>query len=89
MALNQVATEVCKFGREVLSENGTGSASRVLAALVVVTTLFWVTYLVIRNHALPDLAGPSLFIGAGTSATYGLNQAKSIIGAIKGNGNSQ
>lgn len=87
MVIKDAAVETCKFIREAFSENNTGSASRILAGMVVLSTIFWITYLVLRNHTMPDLAGPSLFIGSGTAATYGINQAKSVVGALKGNGN--
>lgn len=76
-----------KFLREAFSESGTGSASRLLAGLVVVSTIGWVWYYVLVHKALPDLGGPSLFIGSGTSATYGLNQAKTIVASFKGGSN--
>lgn len=77
---------VAKLGREGLSENGAGSYSRILGALVATFTFFWVTYVVLKTGSLPDLTGPSIFIASGCSA-YGINQAKSVASAIKGNPN--
>lgn len=65
--------------REILSENGVGSYSRVSSFTIVVATIFWVTYLVIHNHAMPDMAGPTAFIAGGSGSQYGLNQIKNWV----------
>lgn len=70
--------------REVLSENGTGSYSRVSGMLIVVATISWVTYLVIHNHAMPDMGGPTAFI-AGGQTQYAANQIKNVVAAAQGN----
>lgn len=70
--------------------DGSGSASRFLAALVILATIGWITAFLIIHKDLPDFSGPTLFLGSGTSATYGINQAKATIAAFKGaplNGN--
>jgi hypothetical protein len=67
----------------VFSEaDGTGSATRVLAGLTVLTTLIWVTFIVIKNHALPDLGGASMFISAGFSG-YAINKVAGIADKAK------
>lgn len=72
--------------REVLSEpNGQGSYSRVSGMMTVIATICWVTYLVVHNHALPDMAGPAAFLGAG-QAQYATNK---IVTVLKGDPNSQ
>lgn len=68
--------------REVLSEDGIGSYSRYTGFMLVIATIFWVTYLVFRTHTLPDLEGPALFIGASQSS-YGLNQIKKVAEAAR------
>jgi hypothetical protein len=68
--------------REVLSEDGVGSYSRYTGFMLVLATIFWITYLVIRTHVLPDLEGPALFIGASQSS-YGLNQIKNVAAAAR------
>lgn len=73
------------FLKSVFSEDGQGSYSRFASGAIVFSTLGWITYLVIKHGALPDLSGPALFIGAG-SAVYGVNKAEAIVGALKGNG---
>lgn len=68
--------------REVLSEDGVGSYSRVTGFVIIVSTLGWVTFLVIKNHAFPDMTGPTAFM-AGGQTQYGLNQMKRIAAAVK------
>jgi hypothetical protein len=63
----------------VFSEaDGTGSATRVLAGLTVLATLMWVTFIVIKNHALPDLGGASMFISAAFSG-YAINKIEKVV----------
>lgn len=77
-----------KFLREVFSDGGQGSYSRLASGAVVLATLFWVSYLVIKNHSMPDLGGPSLLIGTSSTAHYGVNQIQNIVGMLKGTGNA-
>lgn len=70
-----------KFLKSTFSEaDGSASASRVLGGACVVSTLGWVTYLVLKNGALPELSGAALFVGSGFSG-YGMNK---LSGAMKG-----
>lgn len=69
--------------KEVLSENGVGSYSRYSGFLIVIAVIVWVSYLVIRNHAFPDMAGPTAFL-AGGQAQYAANQVKLVVAAVKG-----
>lgn len=72
------------FAKETLSEaNGHGSFGRVSAGAIVVFTLFWITFLVIKTHTMPDLAGPTLFLSSGSASTYGANK---VADAIKNKG---
>lgn len=69
--------------REILSESdGTGSYSRTVGFMIVISTLAWTTYLVLHNHAFPDMTGPTLFIGGGQTA-YASNQIKNVAAAMK------
>lgn len=62
------------FIKSTFSESdGTGSASRVLSGAVILSTISWITYLVLKNNALPDLSSASLFVGSGSSI-YGMNK---------------
>lgn len=69
--------------KSALSENGIGSYSRYAGAFVTVSVVGWVTYLVLKTHALPDLGGATAFL-AGGNAAYATNQAKKVAEAIKG-----
>lgn len=67
------------FLKSAFSEpDGTGSASRVLAGSTILATLGWVTYLVARNHVLPDLGGASMLVASGFSG-YGMNKLSCAI----------
>lgn len=72
------------FLREVFSEGGQGSFSRVAQGVIVLSVVGWVWYLVVKNHALPDLGGPSLFIGTGAAGHYGINKASDIVASFRG-----
>ncbi len=75
--------KILGFLKSTFSEaNGSASASRVLAGSTILATLGWVTYLVLLNHALPDLGGAAMFVTAGGSL-YGVNK---LSVAIKGQG---
>lgn len=51
------------FFKSVFSEaDGTGSWSRVQSAIALVAVLSWVTYLVIKTKALPDLTSATIFV---------------------------
>ncbi len=71
------------FLREVFSEDGQGSYSRLAAGAIVLSVLSWVTYLVFKNHAIPDLTGPSWFLVTGTGIHYGTNKAPDIMAAFR------
>jgi uncharacterized protein involved in response to NO len=73
-------SKIIAFIKSVLSErDGTGSASRVVGAVIVLAVISWVTYLVITTKALPDLTSASLFVAAGFSG-YGVNK---LAGAVR------
>ena len=75
------------FLKSVFSEvDGTGSWSRVGSLLIVLATIGWVTYALCKNHAIPDLSGPTAFLTTGTGTMYGTNKLSSIISAITGKG---
>jgi hypothetical protein len=64
------------FVHEVLSEpDGKGSLARIGTALAMFFSLGWVTFIVYREHKLPDFTGLCLFIGT----LYGLNLAGGTI----------
>jgi hypothetical protein len=76
------------FFKEVFSEDGRGSFSRVIQGFIVLMTCSWVTYVVLRTRAIPDLTSPATFIGAG-SLHYVANKIPSMISAFKSTENGQ
>lgn len=59
--------------------DGSASFSRIAACFIIGFVLLWVTYLVFYTHAMPDLAGPTLFMTGGASATYGANKVTTAV----------
>lgn len=74
---------IIAFGKEVLSENGVGSYSRIASCIITLFTCGWITYLVIVTRALPDLGGATLFVSGGVGVHYGVNKMQGIAGALK------
>jgi hypothetical protein len=72
------------FVKSVFSEGGEGSYSRVAGGVLIGFTCGWITYLVIKNHAMPDLTGPAWFVTAASGGLYGLNKGADFISAFKG-----
>jgi hypothetical protein len=70
-----VAKKVCSFLREVFSDQGVGSFSNVATAVILAFSIYWVTYLVLKDGKLPDMSGLALFIGT----LYGV---KKVAGAV-------
>jgi hypothetical protein len=69
-----IKEKVLGFIKSTFSEaDGSGSASRVLSGMVVLSTIVWVSYLVIKTTALPDLTSAAIYVGAGFSG-YGVNK---------------
>jgi hypothetical protein len=58
-------------------DDGTGSATRLLAASGVLSAIVWVSYIVFRTHTLPDLTGASLWLGASFTG-YGINKVSGM-----------
>ena len=71
------------FLHEALTEDGKGSCSRLMSFTMVMSAIVWVTYLIIRTKALPDLGGPTMWASGG-ALHYGVNKASEIVGAIRG-----
>ena len=63
------------FWKHVLRESdGTPSASRLLTAGLVLATIMWVTFLVSRNHSMPDMAPVGIFLSSTAVSLYGVNK---------------
>lgn len=66
------------FWRSAFSEdNGTGSASRILSAITVVSSLVWISLVVWHNRAVPDLASVAVFDSSVVGVLYGINKVSS------------
>lgn len=72
------------FWKSVFSEDGEGSYSRCAAGTVVIAAVAWVTHVVWKTNAIPDLTGISAFVVSCAGVHYGLNKASEIVGAFKG-----
>lgn len=70
---------VFSFIKSVFSEDGQGSYSRLFSGIIVLCTLAWITSVVIKSHALPDLTGPSAFIASGVGIHYGVNKFNDVV----------
>ena len=73
------------FLKSVFSEDGQGSYSRFVGGIIVVATVVWITFLVIKNKVMPDLTGPTAFLTIGSGSHYITNKASDIVSAFKGN----
>ncbi len=59
------------FIKSVFSEpDGTGSTARVLSGVLAVASICWISHIVLKTHALPDMAGVAALI----TAPYGANK---------------
>ena len=75
------------FLKSVLSESdGTGSWTRLGSCLIVLSTLGWITHVVWKTHAIPDLGGATAFMTTGSGVMYGTNKLSSVVSAITGKG---
>lgn len=69
------------FLREVFSDGGQGSASRVMMGLHAIAAIAWGTHVVVHTHAIPDavtMAG----LTAWTTAPYAINAIKNTVTAF-------
>lgn len=72
------------FWKSVFSESdGTGSFSRVASGFVVLCSMSWASYRVMRFGDVSDLTQIGLFTASLVTVLYGLNKAVTKIG--KGN----
>jgi threonine/homoserine efflux transporter RhtA len=67
--------------KQLFSESGEASFSRIGSAIALVAACVWVTYIVWRTRALPGLEGPTFFI----AGLYGLGKAGETVQRILGN----
>lgn len=64
--------------------DGVSSSSRLLTALVVIVTLAWVTMIVARTTALPELKPVESFLTATILSLYGVSRISQAVTAIVG-----
>jgi hypothetical protein len=74
------------FLREVFSDSGTGSASRVMTAVHVITACGCLGYVTYHNHAVPDVLTTG-GLGAFATVHYAVNAAKNAIAGFSKGGN--
>jgi len=68
-----------------LEDSGKPSFSRTFPAIVIVISIVWVTFLILKNGQMPDLTSLALYLGAILGPTYGANKiATGIQAAING-----
>lgn len=56
--------------------------SHVIAGMLVLASIGWITFLVIKNHMLPDLSGVAYLLG-GSGAMNIANKAEDILSKFK------
>lgn len=83
-----------KFFKGLLREaDGTPSSARFNTLLVVVASLSWVTFLVVKNKALPDLVGLTEFDMATIGSLFGISKiaqmAQSVVPTMMKNKDCQ
>lgn len=64
--------------KQVFSGGTDASFGRFGTGSVMFMTFFWVTYLVIKNGTMPDMAGPSTFLASGATTLYGINKLAEV-----------
>lgn len=72
-----------KFLKACLDDNNSDiNPAHVVALALTVGVLFWVSYLVIKTHVMPDLAGPAYLLG-GSGAMNVAHKMEDIIASFK------
>lgn len=69
-----------EFFRELFSESGTASFSRVGSFLALLFSCAWISYIVWRTRALPGLESLTFFI----ASLYGLGKAGETVERVLG-----
>jgi hypothetical protein len=69
-----------EFLKALFSEDSTASFGRVGAGIALLASIAWVSWVVYKTNAIPDLGGAALFIGT----LYGLSKAGSVAQAFSG-----
>lgn len=70
------------FIRSIFSESdGEGSWARVASFMALISVIGWVTFLVLKNHAVPPLGDLTVFI----STPYAINKVHDGVTTVMGN----
>lgn len=69
------------FFKLLFSESGEASFSRIGSFIALLFSCGWVSVIVLKNHALPDLQGLAIFI----APLYGLGKAGETLQRVLGN----
>lgn len=59
-------------------DDGTMSFGRTGSAVALLATIGWISYIVYKIHTVPDMTGPSLFIGT----PYAINKTHAAVTQI-------
>ena len=63
-----------KFFHQLLTDDGKWSFGRIGSGLIIVFSIYWITFLVLKNHAVPDVSGLAILIGV----PYGLSKGAAV-----------
>jgi len=71
------------FLKSALQDNdGTLNPTHLIAFILVIASVSWVSFLVIKNHTMPDLTGIAYLLG-GSGAMNICHKAEDIIGSFR------
>lgn len=73
------------FWKGLLRESdGTPSTSRLGSLVTLIAALVWISYLVFKTHAVPDVSGFEHFVVGVVASLYGVNKVSTTIGQVFG-----
>lgn len=64
--------------KQVFSGSTEASFGRFGAGSVLAMTFVWISYLVLKNGTMPDMAGPSTFLASGVTTCYGITKLAEV-----------
>jgi hypothetical protein len=75
------------FCRSVVDDDDkTVNPAHIIAFLFTFASIGWITYLVIKNGAMPDLSGLAILIGGGSGAINLVHKAGDLVDRFRSNG---
>lgn len=84
LVLNLILGKI-PYLKDLFSNSSKASFGRIGAFIALVASIVWVSWVVYHTNVIPDLGGPSLFIGT----LYGLSKAGDTAQAFSGIGQDQ